>query len=37
MPGTPVAQFVIARSDSEGIYSGGYNLAEGETWFNKKG
>ena len=37
MPGTPVAQFVIARSDSEGIYSGGYNVAEGETWFNKKG
>ena len=28
--GTPVGQFIFAQSDSHGIYSGGYNVTEGE-------
>lgn len=28
--GTPVGQFIFARSDSEGFYEGGYNANEGE-------
>tara|TARA_R100000008_G_C3581255_1_gene168664 strand:+ start:1935 stop:2429 length:495 start_codon:yes stop_codon:yes gene_type:complete len=35
-PGTCVAQFIIATSDSAGTYSGGYNVEEGSTWFNSK-
>ena len=29
-PGTPIAQFVFAKSDSAGIYAGGYNTMQGE-------
>ena len=35
-PGTCVAQFIMANSDSAGKYSGGYNVAEGDTWFDKQ-
>ena len=36
-PGTCVAQFIMAASDSEGVYAGGYNVDEGKTWFKQKG
>ena len=35
-PGTCVAQFIMAHSDSAGSYSGGYNVKEGSTWFEKQ-
>ena len=35
-PGTCVAQFIMAESKSEGLYSGGYNVEEGSTWFENK-
>jgi len=28
--GTPVGQFIFAKSDSEGVYAGGYNTEEGD-------
>ena len=28
--GTPVGQFILAKSDSHGTYAGGYNVPEGE-------
>ena len=34
-PGTCVAQFLLATSDSEGLYAGDYNVKEGKTWFQK--
>ena len=34
-PGTCFAQFIIAPSNSEGIYAGGYNQEEGTSpWFD---
>jgi deoxycytidine triphosphate deaminase len=35
-PGACFAQFIIASSDSEGTYSGGYNVEEGsKPWFDQ--
>jgi deoxycytidine triphosphate deaminase len=33
--GSRVAQFIMARSDSVGVYSGGYNIKEGQVWHGK--
>ncbi len=34
-PGSRVAQFIMAASDSEGLYTGSYNVNEGELWHEK--
>ncbi len=36
-PGTRVGQIEFYKSDSEGLYSGGYNTEQGKHWANREG